>query len=153
VSRNPAPTALKLLNGRSEGRDSGGRIVPPVPKFARQAPEPPEWLSGEARAEWDRVVPGLERLDLLKVEDRAVLVAYCETWSRFVAAVSMYRSEGETIVNPDSGNMRRHPAVGIASEAAAQLKTLAGEFGLTPASERHLSPSLPDDAGDDPFSQ
>jgi hypothetical protein len=28
-----------------------------------------------------RVVPGLERLDLLKPEDRAMLVVFCTTWS------------------------------------------------------------------------
>jgi P27 family predicted phage terminase small subunit len=151
VSRKAAPANLKLLNGRGEGRDSGGRAVPPVPKFVRQAPEPPEWLSSEALAEWERVTPGLEALDLLKLEDRAMLATYCETWSRYVDAVELIRAEGMTIENPDSGNVRRHPAVGIAAEAAGQLRSLAAEFGLTPASERHLSPGTPDDGSDDPF--
>jgi P27 family predicted phage terminase small subunit len=152
MARNAAPAPLKLLRGRSEGRDSGGRVVPPVPKFTREAPEPPDWLSGEGLAEWHRIVPGLELLDLLKVEDQAMLATLCETYGRFIDAVRTYRLEGTTIVNPDSGNVRRHPAVGIAEAAAAQLKSLAAEFGLTPASERHMSPSAPvEDPANDPF--
>jgi phage terminase small subunit len=42
-----------------------------------------------------------------------------------------------TVVNPDSGRVHKHPAVGVA-EVAAQLRALAGEFGLTPAPGRHL---------------
>jgi phage terminase small subunit len=34
----PRPAGLKLLNGTSPGRDSGGRLVTPAPKFRREAP-------------------------------------------------------------------------------------------------------------------
>jgi phage terminase small subunit len=76
------PRELFLLNGRGDGRDSAGRKVPVSPKFIRQAPQPPSWLSREAKAEWRRVTPQLERLDLVNQEDRATLAAYCETWRR-----------------------------------------------------------------------
>jgi P27 family predicted phage terminase small subunit len=151
MARKADPAGLRLLKGRSEARDSGGRLVAPSPNFVREAPEPPEWLCVEARAEWDRVVPGLERLDLLKPEDRAVLAAYCVTYARFVEAVRIYRAEGTTIVNPDSGNLRRHPAVGIAEAAAAQLRSLGAEFGLTPASERAVSPVAPEHDANNPY--
>jgi phage terminase small subunit len=74
--RIPVPAGLKLLHGRSEGRDSGGRIVPQPPRFVRETPEPPNSLDDEARAEWDRVVPHLEALDLLKAADQAALACY-----------------------------------------------------------------------------
>ena len=38
--RRPAPAKLKLLNGRSPGRDSSGNLVKPPPPFERAAPEP-----------------------------------------------------------------------------------------------------------------
>ncbi|CFJ64825.1 phiRv1 phage protein [Mycobacterium tuberculosis] len=79
MPRPPKPARLKLVEGRSPGRDSGGRKVPESPKFIRQAPDAPDWLDAEALAEWRRVAPTLERLDLLKPEDRALLSAYCET--------------------------------------------------------------------------
>ena len=58
-----------------------------IAEVVREAPDPPEWLDAEARAGWDRIVPGLEALDILKPEDRAALTVFCEAWSRFVAAV------------------------------------------------------------------
>ena len=147
----PRPARLKLLNGTAPGRDSGGRpVVGPLPA-KRQAPEPPEWLSDEARAECDRVVPELERLQILKPEDRACLVAYCETWSRFVAATAQVRSEGLMLVNPTTGRAHKNPVAAVAETAAAQLKTLAAEFGLTPATEQRLTPHTPAPDDDDPF--
>jgi phage terminase small subunit len=55
--RRPAPAKLKLLNGRSPGRDSSGNLVKPPPPFERAAPEPPEWLSAEARKQWALCAP------------------------------------------------------------------------------------------------
>lgn len=148
------PAKLLLLNGRSEGRDSGGRIVEPPPPFKRQAPNPPSWLSREARAEWRRVVPALQRLDIVKPEDRAALAAYCESWARFVAATRQYRDEGLTMTNPDSGRVYTHPCVAIADAAARQMLRFAVEFGLTAAAENRLNNAANLAAGDDnnPFS-
>lgn len=146
------PPALKLLSGRGQGKDSAGRPVPTPPKFTREAPEPPEWLDGEALAEWNRVAPDLETLDLLKPADRATLAAYCETWARWVCAVKQYKAEGITVINPDSGRVGKHPAVAIAEAAATQLRAFANDFGLSPAAERNLAMSPKSDGNeDDPF--
>lgn len=150
----PRPAALKLLNGTGPGRDSGGRVVEPPPNFHREAPQPPSWLSREARAEWRRVVPGLERLDIVKSEDRAALTVYCETWARYVEAVRMYRAEGMVVTNPDSGRRHAHPAVSIANAAAAQFLRYAQEFGLTASAEHRLNNAnlIGDEEADNPFS-
>ena len=147
----PRPATLKLLNGVSPGRDSGGRLVPTPPRFERAAPEPPDWLGAEALAQWQRIVPALDELGIVKPSDRALLVCFCECWSRFVHAVRMYKTEGIVVTTPDSGCLRRHPAVGIASEAAAQLRGIANEFGLSPAAERFLNIAPRDDDAPDPF--
>ena len=146
------PAALKLLNGRGPGKDSAGRVVPTPPKFMREAPEAPEWLNGEALVEWNRIVPELEALDLLKSSDRATLAAYCETWSRYISAVREYQRDGVTVINPDSGRIGKHPAVAVAEAAGAQLRSFANDFGLSPAGERNLA-STPkvDENVDDPF--
>jgi len=118
--------------------------------FARVAPKPPSWLSLEAAAEWRRVVPGLQRLDLLKPEDRAVLVAYCETWATFVAATRVLQVEGLTIM-ANQGRLA-HPAVGIARNAGRELRAFAGQFGLSPSSENGLAKGGDDGAEDgNPF--
>lgn len=147
AGRKPQPASLLLLNGRGDGQDSAGRPVAPPPPFKRLAPTPPTWLSREAKAEWRRVAPALERLDLVKPEDRATLAAYCETWSRFVTATRMVHKEGITAVNPDSGRTSVHPAVRVAEAAGTQLRQYAEQFGLTPAAERNVS-KRDDDRGE-----
>lgn len=152
MPRPPKPARLKLVEGRSPGRDSGGQKVPESPKFIRQAPDAPDWLDAEALAEWRRVAPTLERLDLLKPEDRALLSAYCETWSVYVAAVQRVRAEGLTITSPKSGVVHRNPAVTVAETARMHLLRLASEFGLTPAAEQRLAVAPGDDGdGLNPF--
>jgi P27 family predicted phage terminase small subunit len=144
------PAALKLIKGRAPGKDSAGRPVNSGPAFRRIAPDPPEWLSEEAAAEWRRVVPGLTRLDILKEEDRAVLVAYCETWSTYVEAIRQQHSEGLTI-EARQGTLA-HPAVGIARNAGRELRSFAAHFGLTPSSEQALARGADDGNEDDnPF--
>lgn len=150
MARTAQPAALKLLKGQGPGKDSGGREVSLGPAFRRIAPEPPDWLSAEAAAEWRRVVPGLQRLDILKQEDRAVLAAYCETWATFVHAIQQQHSEGLTI-EARQGTLA-HPAVGIARAAGRELRSFAAHFGLTPSSEQALARGADDGNEDDnPF--
>ncbi|MFW3473647.1 phage terminase small subunit P27 family [Streptomyces microflavus] len=144
-----APAQLKLLTGRSPGRDSGGREVNPGPAFVRVPPEAPEWLTDEARAEWDRVLPGLSRLDLLKPEDRAALASYCEAWATFRQATEIVQREGLTI-EAKQGTLT-HPAVGIARAAGREVRAWAAHFGLTPSSEQALARGADDGGDDNPF--
>lgn len=142
----PAPPTLQLLNGRSEGRDSGGRVVTPPPDFRRIPPRPPTWLSREAKAEWKRVVPGLSRLDLTKEEDRASLTAYCETWATYKDAIQQVRKTGIVVANrsirkdgTETTWHTKNPAMAVAERASQQLRMWASEFGLTPSAEGRLA--------------
>lgn len=150
--RPPAPAVLRLINGRSPGRDSGGRLVKEAPGFTRAAPTAPGWLSVEARAEWDRVVPELARLGVLKPADGAALAAYCEAWSRFCAASAIVRAEGMVLHDDKQGRAQRHPALLTAEAASKELRAWAHQFGLTAAAEgRLIPPKPPGDGEDNPF--
>jgi P27 family predicted phage terminase small subunit len=139
------PAKILLLHGRGNGRDSSGYPVPLPPSFERIPPTAPDFLDAEGRDEWLRVVDDLAPLGLLKNSDRAVLVAHCEAWSRFVAAVKQYRAEGVTRVNPESGRTGKHAAVAVAENAAVQLAKLGGLLGLSPVAERNLGSFTPPD--------
>ena len=146
MGRKAQPAPLLLLNGRGEGKDSAGRPVAPPPPFKRLAPNPPSWLSREAKAEWKRIVPGLTRLDLVKPEDRSTLAAYCEVWARLVAAIRDVHANGLTVRNESTRKdgttsvwWTKNPAVAIAEQAETRLRQYACEFGLTPAAERNVS--------------
>jgi len=149
ASPKPRPVALKLLEGRGNGTDSGGRKVAAVPLFKRLPPTAPEWLPDEARAEWDRVVPELARLELTKPVDRAALTAYCLTWDRLVSAQRLVTEEG--VLGENSQGRVRHPAVAIVEAASKDLRAWAAEFGFTPSAESKLRVQEADNGEDDPF--
>lgn len=144
------PSTLKILEGRGNGKDSGGREIKPPPGFARIAPEPPEWLSAEALAEWKRVVPEMQRLELLKPLDRAALAAYCEIWARLVTAEMQIKIDGITVFG-SLGQPVVSPAVRVAQAASKELRAWCAEFGFTPSAEGNLNIGGGGDDEDDPF--
>ena len=149
------PAPLKLIEGRGNGRDSGGRKVPKPPAFRRLPPKPPAWLSREALAEWKRVLPELQRLGITKELDAAALTAYCETWELFKQARDEVAESGITIVNRGSNGAEQYapnPAVGTMLKASQQLRAWCAEFGLTPSAEMKLGKNEdPDGPEDSPF--
>jgi P27 family predicted phage terminase small subunit len=173
MPRATAPANLRLIAGRGNGTDSGGRKVAPVPAFKRIPPEAPDWLPDEAAAEWVRIVPELARLELLKPVDRASLTAYCLTWQRLVDAQKLIAEhqdfhyvvrskdgeiidsetiEGHGLLGQNSQGIVRAPWVAIAEAASKELRAWAGEFGFTPSAENKLSVREADDDEADPFS-
>lgn len=130
------PANVRLLKGRHAGVDSGGRKVPTPPPFRRLPPEKPDWLSSEASDEWDRVLPELNRLRLVKAEDAAALASYCEAWSTFVTATKTVQVDGLTIEAKQG--LLAHPAVAIARNAGREVRAWAAHFGLTPSTEQAL---------------
>jgi P27 family predicted phage terminase small subunit len=173
ASPKPRPVALKLLEGRGHGTDSGGRKVAAVPLFKRIPPEAPEWLPVEARAEWDRVVPELARLELTKPVDRAALTAYVLTWQRLVDAqklivenqeftvlerdddgdvIGSERILGHGLLGTNSQGIVRAPWVAIIEAASKDLRAWCAEFGFTPSAEAKLSVQEADHGEEDIFS-
>lgn len=148
-SPTAAPAALKLVKGRRPGYDSGGRKVNPTPGFRRLAPERPDWMAPEAVEVWDKVVPELMRLQLLKENDGPALVAYCEAWAQFVEATRVIQREGLTI-EAKQGTLA-HPAVAIQRNAGREMRAWAAHFGLTPSAEQNLAAGKGSDAEENPF--
>ena len=109
-----------------------GRLIPDVPRFERSAPEPPPWLSEQARAAWEAIAPELEALGLIKIQDGLMLTALCESWATYVAALARVRAEGLTIVNPKTLMEHRNPALTALEVAGRDLLRYTHEFGLTP---------------------
>ncbi len=148
-SPTPEPAPLKLLKGVRPGRDSGGRKVKTPPAFKRVMPTPPSWLGEEAAAEWRRVVPELQRLDMLKSADRGSLAALCEAWETFVTATREARKE--PVQKLPGGRLLASPWVGIARAASRDYRAWAQEFGLTSSAEQALGHRGPEPDDDNPF--
>lgn len=146
----PRPPALKLIEGRGNGRDSGGRPVAKDPGWVRLPPEPPELLWGDALEEWQRVVPELQRLSLTKPVDAASLTAYCLAFQRMVQAQRLIDEDG--LLHTNSQGRVRHPAVAIVEAASKELRAWANEFGFTPSAENRVGKVEADDGNEgNPF--
>ena len=95
------------------------------------------------------MVPELSRLRLVKPADAASLTAYCLAWQRLVDAQAIIAEEG--LLGYNAQGRVRHPAVAIIEAASKDLRSWAGEFGLTPSSEQKVGGKEGDDAEASPF--
>ena len=141
MGRTPEPTAIKIAKGNPGKRP----INKAEPKPTISIPCCPEFLSKEAKIEWERVTPELKRLGLISNIDTASLACYCEAYSDLQAAIKTLNSEG-TILVAASGYKQQHPAVSFKKQAMEQIKKFSAEFGLTPSSRSRISVDIkPDD--------
>lgn len=138
----PKPAHLKLLEGNPGKRAVG---VEPRPEIS-VLPPPPDFLSIDARAEWDRVARQLHFLGLLTVVDVPSLSAYCQAYGRWVQAeraiAEMAKHDmltGGLMIKTANGNAIQNPLVGTANKAASDMVRYASEFGLTPAARARLA--------------
>lgn len=138
----PKPTALRELEGRNT-KPSERRKPEPKPESPLY---PPGDLSGEALAEWGRMVPELSRLGLATGVDRAALIAYCEAYGTFDEARRVVREKGVLTRGRDGGHVK-NPAFQIMRDAADMMLKYGGRFGFTPADRVRLQGL--GDSGDD----
>ena len=128
--RRPKPTALHRLQGTyRKDRHGGGLEVPP----GGRRPRRPRWLTGHAREAWDRLAPDLHAAGVLTELDVGLLSCLCTMISRQRNALAILDREGSFYTNA-RGRLVQHPAARIANQAAADILSLACEFGMTPRS-------------------
>lgn len=148
-TRVKTPARLKVIEGRGNGRDSGGRVITQPPAFKRLPPDKPEGMSEVASTHWDRLVDELARLELLKPVDGGALEMACEAYARWHAAREFRLRNG--ILGANSQGTIRNPAVVVEEAAEKAYRAWCHEFGMTPAAESALVPPESNDADDNPF--
>lgn len=132
--RRPKPTALKIREGNPGKRPLNQNE--PTPQTL--APSRPSHLAGEAKKEWDRIVPELLELGLLSRVDRVALACYCESWGLYLKALAKLRKDGE-VTTTANGNSVQSPWMGIANTQKKLAHKFLVEFGLTPSTRSRLS--------------
>lgn len=133
------PTHLKVLQGTYRPDRAPKNEPMPDP----ETPSCPSWLHPEAKREWRRLVPHLEKLGLLTRVDRAALAAYCQLYARWWEAEREIRVHG-MVQYTETGYATQRPEVGIANQALKQLKVYLAEFGLSPAARTRIdAPTAP----------
>jgi P27 family predicted phage terminase small subunit len=117
---------------------------------ADDIPDRPDFLTGEACEEWDRVVPALAELGLIAKTDRALLAVHAQTWADLQAVQGALGGEF-TIVRP-TGVVVVNPLYKVWESLLSTLLTVDKALGLTPASRLRL-PAPPRPAANDPFDE
>lgn len=160
----PKPTALNELQGNPGKRAKNDR----EPKPTAGRPTMPSWLPKEAKAEWKRLVPELEKVGLLTVVDRTALAAYCLAHHELVDATRTLEAEGRIVSEAIVGRKKKdgvqvdevvghkkkqHPAVKLQRDAFTRVKQFLAEFGLTPASRARLKTDGGEEEAVDPFQE
>lgn len=132
---------VRQLRGNPGRRESQKTL-----KLGPKAPDAPEDLPAEARAEWDRVVPELNRHGLLAGVDRLVIASYCRAWAHACDAEALLNDSGLVVMDP-KGDVRKHPAWQIWRESTSLAAALAKELLATP--NARLRATMPEaDDGD-----
>lgn len=111
-----------------------------------KAPSAPAWLSKDAKAEWRRVVPILVDRRILTTADLGSLENYCLAIGTVREMERQLQRDGHVI--DVQGTLKRHPGIGIQSDAMTRARLLAAELGLTPVS-RSRPAVRGESAGDD----
>jgi P27 family predicted phage terminase small subunit len=142
TGRPRKPSALKLIQGTLDGR----RVVKNEAHLEIAIPDPPPHLSGEARAEWDRICPELASVGLLARADRAAMAAYCKCWADWVNACIAVDVEGITIIGAHGGEVE-NPKARVKDRTAGLMHRFLVEFGLTPASRSRIEAKPPTKGG------
>jgi P27 family predicted phage terminase small subunit len=122
-SRGPLPSASVRRRNARPGSDVGV----PVGR-----PSMPRTLTGEAREEWKRVVPLLEKMGVLASVDRAVLIRYCATWADWCELDELLQRSGKLTAGR-GGNLVRNPVWLMRRDADATVTELARQLFLTPS--------------------
>lgn len=150
AGRKPVPTELKLIRGNPGKRKIATKAHP----AAGSTPEKPDWLTGEASDEWDRVVSELDRLKMLALVDRTALVGHCEAASQLRAATEDIAERGITLLVLERefedgtklyAKVAKNPSVTVAQAAMSQIRGFCAEFGLSPSARARMTIPEADD--------
>ncbi len=80
-------TSLRLATGNAGHKPLAALLDDFKPDI--EIPDSPAWLWAEAKKEWKRITPELEKYGLVSQIDRAALVLYCQAWAEYVWAKNM----------------------------------------------------------------
>lgn len=140
--QNKKPTRLHFV----EGTGRASRMNKNEPKPTPKAPTRPGWLLPDARREWARLAPELDRLGLLTVADRAAFAAYCQAWARWRQCEERIAADG-AVLPGHRGVLRKHPLTSVGARYLEMMRAFGAEFGLSPQARSRLS--LPPSSEDD----
>jgi P27 family predicted phage terminase small subunit len=125
----------------------GKRPLKDGPKPRRENVSCPSWLDADAREEWKRLAPELERMGLLTLLDRAAFSIYCVSFAHWLQCQETLSKEGTHYV-AGNGRVKERPEVQMARRYGKLAMDIAAEFGMTPNSRARFNFPEPPTAED-----
>jgi P27 family predicted phage terminase small subunit len=139
---------LKLIRG-NPGKRALNKSEPQPTKSA-EIPQPPNYLTGYAKQEWERLAPEVFRLGLLTIVDEAAFAVYCWSYGQWRTATEALARVAELdptfrglIVKTRHGTPVENPLYLASRQAASDMLKFAAEFGMTPAARSRINSPLP----------
>ena len=144
----PAPSNLVLLRG-NPGHKALGSLLDDVVRPTVEIPDCPAHLDGEARAEWKRIAPHLQKLGLVSQIDRAALTGYCDAWGEYVWACKRIKAQNKgdrggergRIWDTPSGYKQISVLQQIRNRALDQCRQFLAMFGMSPSDRSRVTQS------------
>lgn len=158
--RNALPANVHLLRGNPSKKPLAALFDEFRPEV--DIPDAPTWLWTEAKREWKRITPELERYGLVSHLDRAALVMYCQAWAEYVWLKKMLsqtmnnaeigrkaaEAEGKEWFGDDgfkvttaTGGFTYSPYGAAAKRAGDEVAKYLQAFGLSPSSRGRVTTS------------
>jgi len=141
AGRKPLPGVVHYLNGNPSKKTEEEMNAPKLDDFLDDTmPEPPAEVTEEPEAlkEWNRIVPQLHEVGIIRTIDQTTLSAYCCAYAEWIIGLRSLRKG--RLVRTRAGTYQVNPMFRVVKEASAQMARFLTEFGLTPSSRVRLKP-------------
>lgn len=142
------PTALSIIQGNPGKRSLNKN----EPKPKAGAPRCPVSLSDDAKKHWRTIVKQLAAAKIMTKLDSDALALYCEAYARWNDANQHLQKFGIVVKSPQGWPIQS-PYLSISNRAFDQMKSMLGEFGMTPASRTKITTVDDNSKGGDPWSE
>jgi len=151
-SGRPAkPAVLHVLQG-NRSRKNLDQLINEVkqPAVPVCAPPMPSVLTGDAVAEWERLVPDLITLGLISTLDQMALATYCQAYAdwlkyqRLIATRNAASADelGGDIQTFKTGAQQLHVLRQLANDAEKRANAAGASFGFSPMARRNLKAAI-----------
>lgn len=137
-SRTPGRKPKRRDQAIADGNTGHRALNDREPEYELAAPECPDHLPAEAKAEWDRRVPELVEAGAISPCHVATMTVYCEAWARYVRASLNVQKYGELLVSPKTNIPYTSPYLNVLISAEKMVLACASELGITPVSQSRI---------------
>lgn len=156
----PLPANVHVLRGNPSKKAVGSLLEEFRPEV--DIPGCPVWIWPEAKKEWKRITPELERYGLISQLDRSALVLYCQAWGEYVwakrklademqraetgraaadAAGTEWRGGDGFMIPTPNGGFSYSPYWVAAKRSSEEVAKFLQAFGLSPSSRARVTTS------------